>query len=157
MKSSIALLLVFIVGCLPSREEQVTTRKVDEEWFQKKPLSLAILDIHTNENPIDPVFLQMNLAQALRELGYNETRSQAYQRPQRPWKNGEAAGIAKQTGHDGALVLAIHNEEGLLQASLRVIDTRGMIRYDVHLELSAEGMTGEDLILKLLSPLERIL
>ena len=157
MKSSVALLFVLVVGCIPSRGEQVHTRKVDEEWLQKKPLSLAVLDIHTNENPIDPVFLQMNLAQALRELGYSETRSQAYQRPQKPWKNREAAGVAQQTGHDAALVLAFHNEEGLLQASLRVIDTSGTIRYDVQLELSAEGLTGEDLILKLLSPLERIL
>ena len=71
MKSSVALLFVLVVGCIPSRGEQVHTRKVDEEWLQKKPLSLAVLDIHTNENPIDPR-IQMNMGLIYAMLGNAE-------------------------------------------------------------------------------------
>ena len=157
MRNSFPLILVLMAACVPSRGEQVTARTVDQKWLQTKSLSLAVLDIHANANPIDPVVLQMNLAQELRELGYTESRTQAVGRKRTPWKTGEAAQAAQSTGHDGALVLSFHNEEGLLHATLRVIDRTGTVRYDVEVEFPADGLNGEALASKLLAPLERIL
>ena len=157
MKSSVALLLVLMAGCMTSPARQVTSIKVDETWMKNPSLSLAVLDIYANDNSVDPAFFQLNLGQALRELGYEKARSQAFQRIGHPWKPKEAAGFARRNGHDAVLVCTVQNEAGLLTASIRVIDAKQNIRYEVRVELPAEGASEEDLISGLLAPLERIL
>lgn len=157
MRSSAAFLLVLAASCRTSPEHRVTTLTVDESWLRNTNLSLAVLDVATDNNPIDPAFFQLKLAQALRDLGYEKARSQARGRIRRPWKTREAGAFAKKLGHDAAIACSLHQGEGILSASLRVIDAEGIVRYEVRLELPVEDASGEGVIFGLLSTLERIL
>lgn len=157
MRSSAAFLLVLAAACRTSPEHRVTTLTVDESWLKNTNLSLAVLDVATDENPVDPAFFQLNLAQALRELGYENAKSLARGRIRRPWKTREAGAFAKKLGHDAAVACALRKEEGTLSASLRVIDAKGIVRYEVRVELPAANASGEKVISSLLSTLERIL
>ena len=65
------VLSIVVAGCaVPGK--QTTSLKVDEPWLKNPALSLGVLDVYANDNPIDPAFLQLHLTQALRELGYSE-------------------------------------------------------------------------------------
>jgi hypothetical protein len=79
----------------------------DAEALRNKSLRIAVLDVAERSGAFDAAVLQAELAQRLRDLGYERAETFAEKAAAAEWDPARAAGSARARGADAALAVAV--------------------------------------------------
>jgi hypothetical protein len=84
----------------------------DEAWLRNKAVRIAVLDVYDRSGALEPAMLQAQLAQRLREIGFERSETHATKTAPGEWSPERAAAVGKARGAEAALVASVILEAG---------------------------------------------